>query len=67
MAPGQTKTVHITMRAQRDWPADMRSCRDKFMVKSGAMDVDELRAPVGLLTQSTRELKAPGDPTLAET
>jgi len=34
MAPGQMQTVHVIMQAQREWPADCPSCKDKFLVQT---------------------------------
>lgn len=34
VAPGATQTVHVIMQAQREWPADMNACKDKFLVQS---------------------------------
>ena len=31
---GQTVNVHVIMQAQREWPADMMKCKDKFLVQS---------------------------------
>ena len=46
VAPGATQIVHVIMQAQRDWPADVAGCKDKFLVQSvpsgGATDFTEL-------------------------
>ena len=48
VAPGATQVVHVIMQAQRDWPADLNGCKDKFLVQSvpsgGAVDFAELFA-----------------------
>ena len=31
---GETVNVHVIMQAQREWPADMMKCKDKFLVQS---------------------------------
>ena len=48
IAPGATQIVHVIMQAQRDWPADVAGCKDKFLVQSvasgGVTDFTELFA-----------------------
>ena len=48
VAPGATQTIHVIMQAQREWPADINQCKDKFLVQSkgsgGVSDFTELFA-----------------------
>ena len=48
VAPGATQIVHVIMQAQREWPADVAGCKDKFLVQSvasgGVTDFAELFA-----------------------
>mmetsp|Transcript_35465 Transcript_35465/g.87153 ORF Transcript_35465/g.87153 Transcript_35465/m.87153 type:complete len:243 (-) Transcript_35465:660-1388(-) len=48
VAAGQSMVVHVIMQAQREWPTDMSSCKDKFLVQStlsgGVADFTELFA-----------------------
>ena len=45
---GATQVVHVIMQAQREWPADINACKDKFLVQScpsgGSTDFTELFA-----------------------
>ena len=45
---GATQVVHVIMQAQREWPADLNACKDKFLVQScpsgGSTDFTELFA-----------------------
>lgn len=35
---GETQMVSVIMQAQREWPADINQCKDKFLVQSTASD-----------------------------
>jgi hypothetical protein len=39
VAPGQAQTVHVIMQAQREWPTDINSCKDKFLVQNTSSGV----------------------------
>ena len=45
---GATQVVHVIMQSQREWPADINGCKDKFLVQScasgGSTDFTELFA-----------------------
>ena len=38
--PGATTTVHVIMQIQKEWPADINNCKDKFLVQSAPLEGD---------------------------
>jgi len=46
--PGETQMIQVIMQAQREWPADISGCKDKFLVQTtpskGNADFAELFA-----------------------
>jgi hypothetical protein len=38
--PGATTTVHVIMQIQKEWPADINQCKDKFLVQSAPLEGD---------------------------
>jgi len=56
--PGMTASVQVIMQAQKEFPADMAACRDKFLVQAVALASGEEFGPetfrAGLATKDTK-------------
>lgn len=43
MEPRSTANVQVIMQAQKEYPADMAACKDKFLVQTEALPPGEVR------------------------
>eukprot|EP00899_Mesostigma_viride_P020808 jgi/Mesvir1/28729/Mv19697-RA.1 len=61
--PRSVTEVQVIMQAQREWPADLSNCRDKFLVQSAVLDAEP---PSGEVTAEMFSKTGPNGNTVRE-